>query len=729
MNTPSPRAIAALRMKQSTAYASIKKVKTMLACAGPGDNRIRGLLNHHGATTGRWTASLVQFQNMKRPTIANSEDAYRDICNGVSREMLEICYGSVLEVISSCIRHFVHNCYVVLDENREHIHSGKNSWGVTFGETPFLDVDYSAIEARIVAWLADEQKVLAQYRAYDAATTPEAKNAIDPYRILAASIYGIALSDVQKFPHRLVGKHARLGCIAEGELVLTDCGLVPIEQIKCWHRLWDGVEWVHHEGLIYQGHKEVITYQGLSATPEHQVFVHTGLGLERTTDLWTARKQELRLVLSADAGAPVRTMDASNRPSVSGREWLPPHESGMRVWDYRFSGLQHAIEETEPGLRSVRPQRPEVSPRPGVVGVTFGSSQGTLRELMESCLPMVRGPGDSLSFQVSDPRSELDHGQPWPEASFDLGPQGQRRALRTGEHEVCYTAGAEFELQCEEDRLHLPPRRMALLSSGCREVLAKRYEQGTDFGTSGASSAGETQKVAYNPSAARTVATFDILNAGPRHRFTVSGKLVHNCGYGMGAPKFRDTVKKQGRYDLPPGMELRAVKTYRRENRKIVSLWYDLEKAAKQAILHKGKVFAVRHLSFKCFETGGTMFLFMRLPSGRKLAYPRPRISNDRITYFGNIEGAKWGDVSIWGGTFCENSCQAIAGDILFNGIHKSEAAGYETVTLVHDQLISFWKEGQTVEELIRLLTDLPDWANGLPIAAEGELAPFYRKS
>lgn len=106
---PSPRAIEALRLKQATAYASVKKVQTMLDCAGPHDNRIRGMLNHHGATTGRWTASLVQFQNMKRATIKHSEDAYREICEGVSREMLEICYGPVLEVISSCIRHFVHD--------------------------------------------------------------------------------------------------------------------------------------------------------------------------------------------------------------------------------------------------------------------------------------------------------------------------------------------------------------------------------------------------------------------------------------------------------------------------------------------------------------------------------------------------------------------------------------------------------------------------------------------
>jgi len=99
--------VIALRLKQSIAYAAIKKVKTMIECCGPHDNRIRGMMNHHGATTGRWTASLVQFQNMKRSTIKHSQDTYREICEGISREMLDLCYGPPLEVISSCIRHFV----------------------------------------------------------------------------------------------------------------------------------------------------------------------------------------------------------------------------------------------------------------------------------------------------------------------------------------------------------------------------------------------------------------------------------------------------------------------------------------------------------------------------------------------------------------------------------------------------------------------------------------------
>lgn len=113
--------VDALRLKQSVAFVSIKKVQTMLDCAGPMDNHIRGMLNHHGATTGRSTNSLVQFQNMKRPVghlaaktypgskVTWSEVAYQAICDGISRDELEMCFGPVLEVISSCIRHFVHD--------------------------------------------------------------------------------------------------------------------------------------------------------------------------------------------------------------------------------------------------------------------------------------------------------------------------------------------------------------------------------------------------------------------------------------------------------------------------------------------------------------------------------------------------------------------------------------------------------------------------------------------
>lgn len=72
-----------------------------------------------------------------------------------------------------------------------------------------------------------------------------------------------------------IRKHAK-GCIAAGSPVLTDKGLVPIDFVTLEHKVWDGVEFVTHEGVEYKGEKEVITFEGLTATPDHEVYLNDG---------------------------------------------------------------------------------------------------------------------------------------------------------------------------------------------------------------------------------------------------------------------------------------------------------------------------------------------------------------------------------------------------------------------------------------------------------------------
>jgi len=213
------------------------------------------------------------------------------------------------------------------------------------------------------------------------------------------------------------------------------------------------------------------------------------------------------------------------------------------------------------------------------------------------------------------------------------------------------------------------------------------------------------------------------------HRFV--GKFtILGCGFGMGPAKFRESVRRFG-YELPPGLETVAVKAWRAKHKKVVAFWYDLERAAKSAISYPGKIFkAGKFIQFLVKDVAGMPFLLMRLPSGRKLSYPKPRISGDRITFLGNYKGVNWGDVTTWGGSLCENGVQAVAADIMANGVHNTEREGYETATLIHDQCLAYYhpERGQTAERFVELLTDLPPWAAGLPIAAEGGLVPFYRK-
>lgn len=209
----------------------------------------------------------------------------------------------------------------------------------------------------------------------------------------------------------------------------------------------------------------------------------------------------------------------------------------------------------------------------------------------------------------------------------------------------------------------------------------------------------------------------------------VGKQATLGCGFGMGPPKFRATCWKMGRYKLPVGLEFTAVEAWRQKHKKVVSYWYDMERAAKNAILRKGSVFEVRkHIKFMVKDVEGMEFLLMRLPSGRKLAYPKPRLCGDRIAFFGNTVGVNWGDVSTWGGTLVENAVQGVAADVMACGSHNAEREGYQIATLIHDQALAYHGEGQTAERFVELLTDLPSWADGLPIAAEGGVVPFYKK-
>lgn len=188
---------AALRLKQRVAFASIKKIPTMLACAGPHDNRVRGTHICHGPTTGRWAGSLIQPQNFKRPTMDQTEQAYADICGGMSAADLEMFYGSPLEVLSSCMRHFIHDTKTdMADAGASAVRLYTN---VMFNR-PMLDADYAAIEGRIVCWLAGQEDALEEYRL-----------GLDRYKIMASVIFNKPVDSIAK-DQRFIGKQAVLGC-------------------------------------------------------------------------------------------------------------------------------------------------------------------------------------------------------------------------------------------------------------------------------------------------------------------------------------------------------------------------------------------------------------------------------------------------------------------------------------------------------------------------------------
>lgn len=163
-----------------------------------------------------------------------------------------------------------------------------------------------------------------------------------------------------------------------------------------------------------------------------------------------------------------------------------------------------------------------------------------------------------------------------------------------------------------------------------------------------------------------------------------------------------------------------------------VKFWGDINRAVQE----RGRTFKVnRHISFT-WGAGG--FLRMRLPSGRELAYPFPRLVTDPrgecAAVFKDYEKGKWVDCrkgkGAYGGTWTENAVQAASRDLLVAAMPRLEAAGYPIVLHVHDEIVAEVPSGfGSEEEFLRLVTEVPDWARGLPIAPSSALANGSAKS
>jgi DNA polymerase len=135
-------------------------------------------------------------------------------------------------------------------------------------------------------------------------------------------------------------------------------------------------------------------------------------------------------------------------------------------------------------------------------------------------------------------------------------------------------------------------------------------------------------------------------------------------------------------------------------------------------------------------------FLRIQLPSGRRLHYLRPKLEM-KMTPYGKeklsitFEGEEddgtrkfWGRVTTHGGKLTENIVQAIANDLLRVGMENAEAAGFEVVLHAHDELVAEVPVDSrlSLDRLLECMTDAPEWADGLPLDAEGFVTTFYRK-
>lgn len=171
------------------------------------------------------------------------------------------------------------------------------------------------------------------------------------------------------------------------------------------------------------------------------------------------------------------------------------------------------------------------------------------------------------------------------------------------------------------------------------------------------------------------------------------------------------------------------IDSWREANPKIVQYWWDVEKAAMKTF-KTGERQDIGRISFVFYS--GT--LWMVLPSGRKLAYLKPREQPNRfgrmsLTYEGVGQNHKWARQETYSGRLVENATQAIARDILAEAMARIEAKGLDIVAHVHDEvIIEAPKDKYTVDEICQLMAANPDWCDGLPLAAAGYKGSYYFK-
>ena len=171
------------------------------------------------------------------------------------------------------------------------------------------------------------------------------------------------------------------------------------------------------------------------------------------------------------------------------------------------------------------------------------------------------------------------------------------------------------------------------------------------------------------------------------------------------------------------------VAAWRRANPHITQFWWDVDKAAVEAVTKRTGTRAGR-ITFE-YRSG---ILFVMLPSGRKLAYVKPRLAVNKfgregLTYEGISENKKWGRIETYGPKLVENIVQGTARDLLAEAMLRVERKGYPIVMHCHDEIIAEVPEGMgSVEEMCEVMAVRPSWAEGLPLRADGYECPFYQK-
>ncbi|GAC1572968.1 MAG: hypothetical protein NVS3B5_02180 [Sphingomicrobium sp.] len=349
---------------------------------------------------------------------------------------------------------------------------------------------------------------------------------------------------------------ADIKCIAEGSQVLTDKGIVPIENVTLAHKLWDGVEFVSHKGTIFKGEQDVIEYAGLTATPDHEV--HTAQGWRPLGDCAAEQipitqtgfgERCIRWDAGYFAGDYLAEKDAMGFCARS----LRVHE----LWSSICKSVDlPAIRATKAWVSNLLSESHcEDARRNTAMAFAKGEwHEIALRSAIGLGISGLRRARHRVSLYVCAVLRAMDYQKPWfayAGQKHAAGSDRQQRPLRAWQsslgHEIVELQQYPARWACRE---YAPFQVRASRNLLCGQDAEKPFFYGADRGA-------DCRSV-LSPFRQTKRRVWDILDAGPRNRFTCEGLLVHNCGISCRPYRksFSSHIQEMGRVmRLAPGKQ------------------------------------------------------------------------------------------------------------------------------------------------------------------------------
>ena len=619
----------------------------------------------------------IQPQNFTKPELNDEQidNVFNMLHEHISYSDFTKHFPEVLKAISSCLRGF-------LTPSRNKV---------------FLDSDFSAIEARVLFWLAEDKDGLKTYH-----------EGRDIYKEMAGTIYNKPKEEINK-DERQLGKQAILGCFEGDTKVLTNKGIKNIRNITRKDKVWDGARWVSTDGVVCQGIKKVIKIAGVTVTPDHKILLESG---------WkTAQKVEQdesgQYLQSALDKAQLQLQDIY-KGNVVGltKSWLTVNVLKVKS---TVSTLTISIPRKVQGVICALKKKQQKQNTPNIGGNTqkLYQTQDIGRGCLTDCL--------QLSLDAIMLRTER----------FYTMVTEALKCSKIGRMTDLYSSSTFKQLKAG---INQNLRWIGLMST---KVMKKgTYSLRLGQRTCIIKEKFQTWKMKLRNSEKKTKSyknTFDLLNCGVRNRFTILTNkgfvIVHNCGYGMGKQKFLDTCLG---YNMAIEKKLadKTVKIYREKFVAVQGLWRGLEEAMISSILNPGKTTKFKNISF--FSNRGNTYV--SLPSGRSLFYfdtkvkhkYRDKFEISYMSYKSQIK--KFERVNTWGGKLTENVVQAIARDFMTEAMLRIDKH-FSIIFTVHDQLIcEVEKDNADIKKFNDLMEVIPTWGIGAPIKAESQIAERFKK-